>query len=80
MTFNTSLAYAVGLMVGIMMMSGCSTVVTKYTYDDRGNAVPVERIRLRGIGEAKVSKDEYEISSEPWVKIPELPKLEFEKD
>jgi len=71
---------ALFLVIGFILMvsGGCATTVTKYEYDD-GKAVPVEKIKIRGIGKAKSDGKKYEISSEPWVKIPELPKIELDQ-
>jgi len=59
-------------------MVSCATVVTEFAYVD-GKAVPVKRIKLTGIGKAKVDDKGYTISSDPWVKIPSLPKIELDQ-
>ncbi len=65
------------IIISVVFLMGCSTVVTEYDYVD-GKAHAVKRIRLRGIGKAKVNDKGFEISSEPWVKIPSLPKIELD--
>lgn len=68
------------IIVLFLFLTGCSTTVTRYEYDKHDNAHPVDRIRVRGIGKAKVNDKGYEVTSDPWVKIPSLPEIEFKKD
>ena len=63
----------------IVTSISCSTVVMRYKYDEQGVKMPQEKIIMRGIGKVKSDGDKYEISGEPWVKLPSLPEINYEK-